>query len=291
MQLLYWHPWYIMLQLLSNLGDNMKNNHNPMKGLFKRNQDNKIPKNINNKRSHQGKLVNHASNQRMQYDKKVKSNASSASGQRELSEINKVYLQHMRVIEKEVANLISDVQYLDSKNPVVSSQMRNILVELIINAWKIGTIVTNLKEENELATVSQLLSKYEKDYSEILDFKPDSLVADELKSIKDCKRIINDSLHQINSTVEYYNILMMKLSDWGFEVKDPIGQEYDIHLDMDIIAFEEADANLEVPVITETKKPEIYLNGNKLSRAQVIVRKAGKKRNVKSKRNKNSKKI
>ncbi|MDO5825145.1 MAG: hypothetical protein Q4Q22_02085 [Methanosphaera sp.] len=261
----------------------MKNNHNPMKGLFKRNEDKKYPK---AKGNHKTRQVNHAPNQRIENKKGAKQNASNAPYQRELSEIDKVYLQHMREIETQIAKLISDVQYVDSKNPVVSSQMKKIMVELITNAWKIGNIVTTLKEENELADVSQLLSKYEKRYLKDIHDSKDSLkAANELKSIKMCQNIINDSLHQISSTAEYYTILMSKLSDWGFEVKNPIGQKYNVHMDMDILAFEDSDPNLEVPVITETKKPEIYLNGNKIARAQVIVRKAGGKKNSKNKKN------
>jgi hypothetical protein len=90
-----------------------------------------------------------------------------------------------------------------------------------------------------------------------------------------CQKIINDSLRPITSTVEYYKVLMQKLSNWGFEIKDPIGQKYDAYMDIDVIAFEDGDPNLKVPTITETKKPEIYLNGNKLLKAQVIVTKAG----------------
>ena len=254
-----------------------------MKGFFKRNQEEKIPKNTD-KRNPKIKAVNPASNKKTQ-NHGVRPNASNVASQRELSEVDKVYLQHTSVIEKEIAKLVTDVQYLDSKNPVVSSKMKKIMVELITNAWKIGNIVTTLKEENELASVSQLLSKYEKGYLEdINDSKADSNTVNELKSVKTCQKIIDDSLHQINSTVEYYNILMSKLSDWGFEVKNPIGQKYDVHLDMDILAFEDSDPYLEVPIITETRKPEIYLNGNKLARAQVIVRKAGGKRNKNNKK-------
>ena len=270
----------------------MNNNHNPMKGLFNRNQEKKYPKNTNknNKWNPKTKRVNHSPNKRIQ-NNGVNRNASNVASQRELSEVEKVYLQHIRVIENEIAKLVSDVQYLDSKNPVVSSDMKKIMVELITNAWKIGNIVTTLKEENELTVVSQLLSKYEKGYlKDMNDSKADSNTVNELKSVKMCQKIINDSLHQINSTVEYYNVLMSKLSDWGFEIKNPIGQKYDVHLDMDILAFEDSDPNLEVPVITETRKPEIYLNGNKLARAQVIVRKAGGKRNMNNKKNKNGKK-
>ena len=216
----------------------MKNNHNPMKGFFKRNQDNKYPKNTNSKRNYQSKLLTHASDDGMQYNKRKE----KACNQREVSELDNVYIQHMQKIQNEIEKLVRDVQYLDSKNPSVSSQMRSILVDLIINAWKIGNIVTSLKEENELAEVSALLSKYEKDILKAInESEADSATAGELKSLKKCQSIINNSSHQINSMAEYYNILLSKLSDWGFEIRDPTGQEYDIHLDMDIIAFEDPD--------------------------------------------------
>lgn len=92
-----------------------------------------------------------------------------------------------------------------------------------------------------------------------------------------CQKIINDSIRPINSTVEYYNLLMSKLSKWGFEVKDPIGQKYDVNMDIDLISFENPDPNLKEPTITETKKPEIYFKGNKILKAQVVVTKAGTK--------------
>ena len=243
---------------------------NSMKGIFNRNQNENSPnKKKSIKRKQRKKNLNQIG---------TKQTPSDNEYQREFSELDKVYSQHIHKIENEIKALISDVQYLDSKNPVVSSQMKKIMVELITNLWVIGNTVRTYKEENQLTVVSQQLSKYEKIYLKQMedpDVNPN--IINEFNNIKRCQKIINESLHPINSTLEYYEILMSKLYNWGFEVKNPKGQKYDIHMDMNILAFEKSDPNLEVPTITETKKPEIYLNGNKLAKAHVIVTRAGKK--------------
>ncbi|WP_298523265.1 hypothetical protein [uncultured Methanobrevibacter sp.] len=277
------------------------NRFNSMKGIFNRNQNGNSPKNRNIKKpkrtprknqqmnnlNNDNPFVNFnkkqkqsAQNQNVPNQNIIKQNAANIPNQRELSEMDTVLLKHMRAIEKEIGKLVADVQYLDSKNPVVSSEMNKILVELITNAWTIGNIVTTYQEQNELDKVTQFLSEHEKRILSIMENpnKNSPNITNELNEVRTCQKIINDSIRPINSTAEYYNLLMSKLSNWGFEVKNPIGQKYDVHMDMDILAFEDADPNLEVPIITETKKPEIYLNGNKLARAQVIVTKAGAKK-------------
>lgn len=272
-----------------------------MKGIFNRNPKENSPENKNIKKpkktrvkNQQRKKLNNVDpfpnynqqskkqfplNQKAQNPNMANQFDSNMPYPQELSEMDKIFLKRMRVIEKEISKLVADVQYLDSKNPVVSSEMSRILVELITNVWKIGNIVTTYQEQNQLTIVTKYLSKHENRLLKIIeDPKKDSPhINDELKELRLCQKIINDSIHPINSSVEYYNVLMSKLSNWGFEVKNPTGQKYNVHIDMDVLAFEDPDPNLKEPMITETKKPEIYLNGNKLARAQVIVTKAGAK--------------
>ena len=273
------------------MGDNR---FNSMKGFLNRNQKGNSQKNKNIKKpktrgKKQQKNNLNDNNPFVNFNQKQLPQNQNISNQnvnnnmpykKELSEIDTVLLKHIRAIEIEIGKLVEDVQYLDSKNPVVSSEMSKMLVELITNAWTIGNIVTTYQEQNQLDNVIQLLSKHEKRLLRVLEdsSKNSQNITNELNEVKSCQKIIKDAIRPINSTAEYYNLLMSKLSNWGFEVKNPIGQKYNVHMDMDILAFEDADPNLEVPMITETKKPEIYLNGNKLARAQVIVTKAGVKK-------------
>lgn len=277
------------------------NRFNSMKGFFNKNQNGNSPKKKNAKppkrmrgKKPQGNNINNNNNPFANFNKQkkipqnqkvpnqnaIRPNAQNMPYQRELSEMDTVLLKHMRVIEKEIGKLVADVQYLDSKNPVVSSEMNKILVELITNLWKIGKIVTTYQEQNQLDRVNQYLSKHEKRALKIMEdpAKDYPNITKELDEIRMCQKIINDAIRPVNSTAEYYNLLISKLSNSGFEIKDPIGQKYNVHMDMDILAFEDADPNLEVPMITETRKPEIYLNGNKLARAEVIVTRAGAKK-------------
>nr|WP_294999552.1 phosphoribosylaminoimidazolesuccinocarboxamide synthase [uncultured Methanobrevibacter sp.] len=195
----------------------------------------------------------------------------------ELSEMDTVVMQRMREIENVVGKLVADIQYLDSKNPAVSSKMTKIMVEMVTNLWVMGNIAIKYQKQNQLSVVTGYLSKQEEKLTHILENpKYDSVrVNDNLNEVKICQKIINDSLRPINSTVEYYNVLLSKLSNWGFEIKDPIGQKYDAYMDIDVLAFEDENPNLKVPTITETKKPEIYFNGKKVLKAQVVVTRAG----------------
>ena len=234
------------------------NRFNSMRGFFNKNQNGNSPKkknakppkrmrgkkpknNVNNNNNPFANFNQNqkrvAQNQNVPNQNAMNQNAQNMPYQKELSEMDTVLLKHMRVIEKEIGKLVSDVQYLDSKNPVVSSDMKKILVELITNVWKIGKIVTDYQEQNQLDRVNQYLSKHEKRALKIMEdpTKDYPNITNELDEIRMCQKIVNDALRPINTTAEYYDVLMSKLSNRGFEVKDPTGQKHDIHMDMDII--------------------------------------------------------
>lgn len=260
------NPLNSMKEILNiNQNENTQKNDKKIKKIpFKRGQKRNNP---NNKISPKNSKISN----------NVK-NVPTTPYQREISEVDKVFIDHTRKIENEIVKLIQDIQYLDSKNPVVDSEIKKILVELINNVWIMGNTVKTFQEENDLSFVNQLLSKYEKIYMDKIDSGGGKNYTKELKNIITCKNLINESSRTINSTIEYYNVLISKLSNWGLEVKNPTGQKYDVHMDIDLLTWEDPDPNLDVPMITETRKPEIYLNGNKLSKAQVIVTKAGSKK-------------
>lgn len=245
---------------------------NSVKGIFNRNQKGNNTKNI----PPRAKIDMNQINQNMLKNPKQ---AIPNPNKKESSELDMIFINRMQEIEKVVAKLVKDIQVLDSKNPAISSKMNGILVEMIINIWKIGGIVTDYQENNQLGVVCNLLSNQEQELLKIMENpKADAAkLGKDLSEVQMCQKIINDSIRPINSTVEYYNLLMSKLSKWGFEVKDPIGQKYDVNMDIDLISFENPDPNLKEPTITETKKPEIYFKGNKILKAQVVVTKAGTK--------------
>lgn len=260
---------------------------NSVKGMFNRNQK-KTPKKKKPKRYRAAdkqrakpKNINPFGNSNLKQNNLPKQGQRQApvQNQTELSPMDNVIKQRMQEIEKAVGKLVADVQYLDSKNPVVSSQMRKNLIELITTLWTIGKIAKNYQDNNQLSVVNNYLSKQEKGLMNMIENpKYDSVrISNELNEVKMCQKIIKDSLRPNNSIVEYYNVLMHKLSGWGFEIKDPIGQKYDAHMDINVIFFEEGDPNLKALTITETKKPEIYLNGNKILKAEVIVSRPGSK--------------
>lgn len=258
----------------------MGENHlNSVKGIFNRNsKQNNQNKNVLHAEKCRPNLKNQNVNLNPNQLKKAKQmQANSNDGQ--LSEIDEVLMKRMREIENVVSKLVADIQYLDSKNPAVSSKMTGMLIEMITNLWVIGNIAINYQENNQLTIVDNFLSKQEQkllNYME--DPKADALkIKNDLSEIKMCQKIVDDSIRPINSTVEYFNVLMLKLSNWGFEIKDPIGQKYDAYMDIDVFAFDDANPNFKEPIITETKKPEIYFNNKKILKAQVVVTRAGAK--------------
>lgn len=258
---------------------------NSVKGIFNRNpkQNNKKNNKVLHAEKHRPNLKNqnvNLKNKNVKLNpkqiKKVKQmQANPNTG--ELSEMDAVLMKRMREIENVVGKLVADIQYLDSKNPAVSSKMTGMLIEMITNLWVIGNIAINYQENNQLTVLDNYLSNQEQKLLKFMENpKADALkIKNDLNEIKMCKKIVNDSLRPINSTVEYYNILMSKLSNWGFEIKNPIGQKYDAHMDIDVLAFEDANPNYKEPTITETKKPEIYFNNKKILKAQVVVTRAG----------------
>lgn len=267
---------------------------NSVRGLFNRNQ------NINNTNIKKGmpngkqKLNPNIQNINLNQNQLKKAKQIRAdSNQKEMSELDNVLVTRMREIENTVTKLVADVQFLDSKSPVLSSKMTRMLVEMITNLWNIGNILIEYQENNQLAVVSDFLSKQEQKLLKILknsnaDVKK---VNNDLDEIKSCQIIMEDSLRPINTAVEYYNLLMSKLSNWGFEVKNPIGQKYDAYMDIDVLAFVEANPNFKEPMITETKKPEIYFNDNKILKAQVIVTRACGEKNKMKNRKKGGKNV
>lgn len=272
------------------MGDNMVDKKlNSVKGLFNRNQKSN---NTNKKKAMpKGKQKLNPNIQNINLNqtqlKKAKQMQMNPN-QKEMAELDSVVMTRMREIENTITKLVADVQFLDSKNPALSSKMTGMLVEMIINLWKIGNILIEYQENNQLAVVKDFLSKQEQKLLKILenpnvDVKKANMDLDEIKG---CQKIVEDSLRPINTTVEYYNLLMSKLSNWGFEVKNPIGQKYDAYMDIDVLAFEEANPNFKEPMITETKKPEIYFKDNKILKAQVIVTRAGAENNKKKKNRK-----
>jgi hypothetical protein len=263
---------------------------NSVRGMFSKNQKNnppkkKVPKRYRaaNKQKANANNLNQFANmdpKQLNLNKQKPAQKQPLQNQQEMSEMDRVLVQRMREIENTIGKLVADVQYLDSKNPAVSAKMTKMLVEMINTLWNIGNIAINYQKNNQLSLVDNQLKKQEQRILKIIeDPKKDSVnITNELNEVKMCQKIINDSLRPINSTVEYYNIIMSKLTKWGFEIKNPIGQKYDAHIDIDILAFEDADPNLKEPTITETKKPEIYLNNKKIQKAQVVVTKAGAKK-------------
>lgn len=254
---------------------------NSVKGIFNRNQKNNLSNNRNVGRKNKPQNPKKAGNQKNNpyanlspnQIKKLSKQNKPVPKQKELSELDTVLLQRMREIENVIGKLVADVQYLDSKNPVASSKMTKIVVELIYTLWTIGNIAIEYQKNNQMAVVNNLLLKNEKRLLKLIEnpkTDTDKLKV-ELNEVRASKKIINDSLRPINITVDYYDMILLKLSSWGYEIKDPIGQKYDAYMDIDVLAFEDGDSDLKVPTITETKKPEIYYKDNKILRAQVIV--------------------
>lgn len=255
-----------------------ENPFNSVKGIFNRNPkiNNQKDKNVVRNNRQGLNLKNQNLNLNPNQIKKAKQMQASQNNS-ELSEMDAVLMKRMREIENSVGKLVADIQYLDSKNPAVSSKMTGMLAEMITTLWKIGNIAINYQENNQLNIVNNFLAKQEQKLLKFMENpKVDALkVNQDLDEIRTCQKIVNDSLYPLNSVVEYYNVLMSKLSGWGFEIKNPIGQKYDAHMDIDVLTFEDANPNFKEPTITETKRPEIYFNNKKILKALVVVTRAG----------------
>lgn len=267
---------------------------NSVKGIFNRNSKNNLSNNNNisgKNKSYNPKKVGNRKNPYADLNpnqlKKLSNQSKPVPKQKELSELDTVLLQRMREIENVIGKLVADVQYLDSKTPAASSKMTKIVVELIYTLWTIGNIATEYQKNNQMAVVNNLLLKNEERLLKLIENpKTDTAkLTGELNEVRASKKIINDSLRPINIIVDYYEMIILKLSSWGYEIKDPIGQKYDAYMDIDVIAFENGGSDLKVPTITETKKPEIYYKDNKILRAQVIVTNSNTKNNVKHENN------
>lgn len=92
----------------------------------------------------------------------------------------------------------------------------------------------------------------------------------QLEEIKKAKKIIKDSLRPIDSIVRQYEIILLKLTKFGFEIRDLTGDTYSVNKNIDVKAFEH-DSNIKEDIISETVKPEIYYKNQKILKAEVYV--------------------
>ncbi|MBE6493296.1 MAG: hypothetical protein E7Z84_01615 [Methanosphaera stadtmanae] len=293
------------------MGDNKKNNlfDRVSKSFFNKNDKKDSKK--NDKYSDAYKQV-----QNIQINKKNQTRQYNVNQQYPSNRIKKsssgmeiILNNRLSEVQQVLIGLVEDIQ---KSNPSLKE-----IAELITNLWKIGNTAKEYQENNQSATLNDILTNQEKilldnideiqnkigqssavddvvinrdtsDETESVDqMDEDIIVVDDdiqieqlnqkinelknqLEEIKQAKNIIKDSLRPINSIVRQYEIILLKLSKYGFEIRDLTGETYSVNKNIDVKAFEH-DSNIKEDIISETVKPEIYYKNQKILKAEVYV--------------------